>query len=176
SEEWRHPWRARCHQGYEQPLLRIWDEHSGSQPKNHSMLSRAPDMRLDTYQKRKSSLANHLDYREWIAGPYISFTTSPAAIEDHVRRRRGKDRGSQKLTVVDPKQRIANGLPVLDVLTEMENYEILDPYGLGNHYYINEHVCLWEVTEAEIVGHWEWDDLEQNENWYENIVMPAFKE
>lgn len=58
----------------------------------------------------------------------------------------------------------------------MQNYGIPDPYGRGNQYYINHHVCLWQVTEAEIVGHWPWTALEHDSNWYENIIMPAFRE
>lgn len=174
-EENRHAWRVRDYQSYEKPLLRIWDQYSGSEPiDGHGMESRAPDMRLDTFEKRRSTLADHLDHRQCIPGPYISFTTSPTAIEDLVRMR-VNNRGRQTLTVIDPNTRIRNGLPVLDVPTEMESYDILDPYGRGNQYYENHHVCLWEVTEAEIVGHWEWNTLEQDKNWYENIIMPEFR-
>lgn len=132
-------------------------------------------MRLDTYEKRRNSLAKHLDYQDWTPGPYISFTTNPAEIRNHVMRR-GKDRGPYKLTVVDPNKRINEGLPILDVLAEMESYGIQDPYRRCNQYYVDEHVCLWQVTEAQIVGQFEWVDLEQNDNWYQEIIMPAFRE
>ncbi|KAL2287022.1 hypothetical protein FJTKL_06047 [Diaporthe vaccinii] len=57
----------------------------------------------------------------------------------------------------------------------MDNYDISDPYGRRTEYYFDEHVCLWQVTEAEIVGHFRWDDLEQNDNWYQEIIIPAFR-
>lgn len=134
-------------------------------------------MRLDTYETRKNSLAKHLDYMDRTPGPYISFTTNPAEIQGHVmKRRRGRDRGPHTLTVIDPNKRTSMGLPILEVLAEMDRYGIPDPYGLGNAYYFDEHVCLWQVTEAEIVGHFPWDALEQNDNWYQDIIMPAFRE
>lgn len=55
------------------------------------------------------------------------------------------------------------------------HYNIQDPYGKSNHYYIDHHVCLWQVTEREIIGHWLWSDLAGHENWYEEIIMPAFR-
>lgn len=132
-------------------------------------------MRLDTLQNRRKSLAAHLDHKNWhIPGPFISFTTSQTRIEDLARMRLDR-RGSQTLTVIDPRRRINNGLPVLDVEAEMEFYSIPNPYGKGNEYYIDHYVCLWEVTEDEIVGNWSWDDLKDDAGWYENIIMPAFR-
>lgn len=43
--------------------------------------------------------------------------------------KRVKQRGTQKLTVIDPNSRIRNGLPILDLAAEMDYYKILDPYG-----------------------------------------------
>lgn len=175
-EEDRHAWRARHYQSHERPLMRIWDRYSGSQPiEGRGMKSRAPDMRLDTFQKRRSALADHLDHKKWASpGPYISCTTSPAAIEDLARMRANK-RGPQTLTVIDPNKRRDKGLPILDVPSEMESYDIPDPYGKGNQYNNHHKVCPWEVTEAEIVGHWEWDALEQDQNWHETTIMPEFR-
>ncbi|KAG6361348.1 hypothetical protein INS49_009573 [Diaporthe citri] len=133
-------------------------------------------MRLDTYEKRKSSLAKHLDYEHWTPGPYISFTSSPAVIQGYVMKRSGRSRGPHTLTVIDPSKRISMGLPILDVLAEMQSYRIPDPYGRGNQYCFGEHVCLWQVIEAEIVGHFPWDYLEQKDNWYQDIILPAFRE
>lgn len=105
------------------------------------MKSRAPDMRLDTYNVRKSSLAKHLDYKDWTPGPYISFNFSPAEIKGHVAKR-GEFRGPHWLTVIDPITRMSQGLPLLEVLAEMKSYGIQDPYGRRNQYYVDEHVCL----------------------------------
>jgi hypothetical protein len=42
-------------------------------------------------------------------------------------------------------------------------------------YYKNHHICLWEVTEEEFVGNWDWDSLVDFGPWYEQIILPAFK-
>lgn len=180
GEEDSHPWGVDYLQSLyphpTKPLLRIWDCYSGSQPiDGRGMFSRAPNMRLDTAERRKRTLAQHLNHSEWIASPYISFTTSPGAIQDLAPWRERRNRGPQTLTVVDPSTRIRTGLPVLDVATEMNNYNIPSPYGKSN-YYTNHFVCLWQVTEPEIVGKWSWGDLVKNKDWYQQIIIPAFEQ
>lgn len=177
-EEQRHPWSVNRSQELERPLLRIWDGCSGSRPeKDLKMLSRSPDEALGTREARKDSLALHLYHGNWkVPTPYISFTTSAEEIKNLANFRIGRRRGDQTLTVVDPKSRIRNGLPVLDVLTEMEYYSIPDPYRRGSAYYIEHYVCLWEVTAEEIVGHWKWHELAAMDNWYEEVIMPAFND
>jgi hypothetical protein len=71
------------------------------------MKSRASRQHLDTRESRKHSLATRINHKIW---PYISFTNSPAAIQDLAEfkdRRRGVP---QTLTVLDPNARIADGL------------------------------------------------------------------
>ncbi|KAH0844613.1 hypothetical protein FOPE_09809 [Fonsecaea pedrosoi] len=84
-------------------------------------------------------------------------------------------RGPFTLTVVDSDIRIRNGLPVLHVSDEMEYYHVPDPYDRTNEYYKDHYICLSEVTKKEIVGHWRWEVLVENANWYEEIVIPAFE-
>jgi hypothetical protein len=176
SEEQRHPWSIHESQQLDCPLLRIWDNKSGSQPDGDDrMLSRLPNKPLDTEQARKDSLATHLDHRDWTPTPYISFTTSASAIEDLARWRTTRRRGVQTLTVIDPAARLRTGLPILDVAAEMEYYCIPDPYKKGSKYYVNHYVCLWEVNEEEIVGHYGWEELAKTTNWYDEIVMPTFR-
>ncbi|KAF2622921.1 hypothetical protein BU25DRAFT_305163, partial [Macroventuria anomochaeta] len=174
-EEEMHPWAVNKSQQLDRPLLRIWDSWSGSQPdKDSRMLSRAPDMPLDTKEARRESLAAHLDHRNWAKPtPYISFTTSADAVA-RLADMRIQRRGPQTLTVVDPSSRLRNGLPVLDVTAEMDYHCILDPYGKGNEYYMDHYVCLWEVTAEEVVDRWDWAELTSEENWYEDVIMPAF--
>ncbi|KAK6062816.1 hypothetical protein SCUP515_12993 [Seiridium cupressi] len=174
-----HPWRAEPCPRFQGPLLRIWDGSSGSQPDNNSgrMMSRNPEMRLDIDEIRKSSLAKHLDHGEWIPSPYISFTSSPTAIELLALKRAGRSRkGEQMLTVIDPNKRLKSGLPILDVRVEMSYYDILDPYRRSNEYYENHFVCLWEVTPAEVVGHWKWNELSDNNDWFQTIILPAYRQ
>jgi hypothetical protein len=174
----RNQWSCKDPSMLDCPLLRIWDCCSGSKPDaDGRMLSRAPRRSLDTRKARKDSLTVHLDHRIWEPTPYISFRTSATATTDLAcRRARNNNRGPQTLTAIDPKIRVARGLPVLDVAAEMKYYSISNPYHRGDEYNGNHYVCLWEVTPEEVVGHWEWDEWANNENWYEEVVMPAFKE
>jgi hypothetical protein len=175
-EEQRHPWSVNKSQELDCPLLRIWDRMSGSVPREDGrMMSRSLSHSLGTKLARVSSLASHLDHKNWVHTPYVSFKSSANAIEELASKRISRgNRGVQYLTVIDPATRFKNGLPVLDVIAEMEHYSIRDPYQQGDKYYHHSYVCLWEITKEEIVSHWEWDELARNENWYEEIIMPAF--
>ncbi|OAQ88855.1 hypothetical protein VFPFJ_07320 [Purpureocillium lilacinum] len=162
------------------PLLRLWDEKSGSQPdESGRMLARAPRQRLCTLESRRESLEIHVDNGRWVVTPYISFSSLPEAIEDlaQVRDDPKKKRGPHKLIAINPGVREAKGLPVLDVGAEMEHYGIEDPYD-DSDYYENHYACLWEVTPEEIVGQWTWKKLMKNnkEDWYKEIVLPAFQQ
>jgi hypothetical protein len=176
TEDLQHSWSVDGLPPFDAPFLRIWDNNSGSQPDNEGrMRSRAPRQRLDTRESRKNSLAIHINHKIWEPTPYISFTTSPAAIQEMAPGRAIR-RGPQTLTVVNPNTRIANRLPILNVLAEMNHYGVKDPYRNSNRYYIDHYVCLWEVSSQEIIGHWKWNDLAQNEDWYNDIILPAFRE
>ncbi|KAI1182151.1 hypothetical protein F5B17DRAFT_444480 [Nemania serpens] len=164
DEETVHPWRSGLlYQRFQKPMLRIWDQYSGSQPgEDFSMLSRAPEMRLDDQESRRTSLAKHLDYRDWTPSPYISFTTSETRIESLAQMR--IKRGAQFLTVIDPNSRLRNGLPILNVEAEMGYYLIKDPYRRSNEYYADEYLCLWQVTTAERIGVYDWNSLVKDKN------------
>ncbi|KAF2759006.1 hypothetical protein EJ05DRAFT_463663 [Pseudovirgaria hyperparasitica] len=175
GEEEVHPWNTSQQQGatLETPFLRLWDEHSGSQPKDNHMKARATRQRLNTRASRKESLSLHLKHDTRTPTPYISFTVSPSAIRGLAPRRTEK-RGPQKLIVVDPIARKRNRMPFLHVLDEMDYYDIPDPYNQRNRYYRDHYICLWEVTPDEVVGQWDYDDLlSTSEDWYEDIILPA---
>jgi hypothetical protein len=175
AEDLQHSWSNHQFPPFEKPFLRIWDSYSGSQPDNEDrMKSRAPRQRLDTQKSRKESLATHINHKIWEPTPYISFTTSPEAIQALADPRVNR-RGPQTLTVVDPNTRIADRLPILDVRAEMDYYGVENPYGKVE-YYTDHYLCLWEVTGGEVIGHWEWTDLVANERWYHEIILPAFRE
>jgi hypothetical protein len=176
SEEQRHSWSVKKSQELDCPLLRIWDIMSGSQPdEDNRMLSRSPNQPLETEQARKDSLAIHLNHRDWRPTPYISCTISASAIEDLATLRMNRGRGVQTLTVIDPTVRFRSGFPILDVAAEMEYYCIPDPYNRGSKYYIDHYVCLWEVTREEIVGHYKWEELATTTDWYDEVIIPAFR-
>lgn len=175
-EEELHPWKLNRFSPFKVPFLRVWDYFSGSQPDDtNRMISRAPRRRLDTFESRKNSLTVHVDHKIWRPTPYISFTTSKEAAQLLAESRSERRRCQQTLTVVNPNVRIKKGLPILDISAEMDYYEVQDPYGMSNQYYKDHFLCIWEVLEDEIVGHWKWKDLDENPQWYEEIIMPAFK-
>ncbi|KAJ0133358.1 Uncharacterized protein HZ326_23576 [Fusarium oxysporum f. sp. albedinis] len=72
---WKHP--------VDKPLLRTWDDLSGSQPDGSGdMSARASDIPLTTFEARRSSHQTHIIHRNWAPTPYISFTSSPEALEN----------------------------------------------------------------------------------------------
>jgi len=159
------------------PLLRVWDTCSGSIPDHSSgrMQARLSRGVLATREARKTSLATHIDLRTWINTPYISFTSSPRAASELVHDRICfTRRGDQNLVAIDPGYRLQRGLPILDMAKEAERYGVKNPY--TRDFFSDHYLCLWEVTPAEVVGTWPWNKLREADNWYENIVMPAFKE
>ncbi|CAI7580335.1 unnamed protein product [Penicillium glandicola] len=152
-----HSWAKFPNPAYSVPLLRVWDKHSGSHPdQSDRMLARLPRQQLGSRESRIESLATHADYQVWEPTPFISFTAT--------------------LTVINPNVRIANGLPMLEMESELRYYEVQDPYARAYSYYKDEYLCLWEVTPVEVVAHWNWDDLIENVHWYEDEILPAFKE
>ncbi|KAF2962877.1 hypothetical protein GQX73_g10696 [Xylaria multiplex] len=175
-EEAEHPWRVDSPQPFNGPLLRVWDRMSGSKPEEDGrMMSRKPEMSLSDEESRRSSLSKHIDYGVWTPSPYISFTSCEVRAESLVKKRLRARRGSQMITVIDPNARIRKGLPIIHSETEMGYYGIPDPYNRNNEYYHDEYLCLWQVTAAEIVHHWEWSTLEHDTDWYQNIVLPDFE-
>ncbi|KAG9250048.1 uncharacterized protein F5Z01DRAFT_640628 [Emericellopsis atlantica] len=177
TEEEEHPWRASRSQALKVPLLRTWDYKSESRLNaDNCLMSRAPEHRLDTFEYRKKSLSTHLDHKHREPTPFIPFTTSATELEELAKFRAERPgRGAQKLTVVDPTVRLAAGLPVLNAAAEMNYYGIPDPYGKSNRYYEDHYLCLWQVSSDEVVGTWDWDVLVTNRDWYDEVVMPAFR-
>lgn len=129
-------------------------------------------MRLDDREMRIMTLKTHVDHGNWEDTPYISFSNCPQTIEELANwRSTRRGRGPQRIVVIDPRTRIELGLPVLHCGAEMDHYQVKAPY--GRDYWQNHYLCLWEVTPAEVVGIWEWDDLQRSTNWYDNVIMPA---
>jgi hypothetical protein len=73
--------------------------------------------------------------------------------------------------VIDPRTRIELGLPILHCGVEMDHYQVKAPY--KRDYWQNHYLYLWEVTPAEVVNIWEWDELQRSTNWSEDIIIPA---
>ena len=116
---------------------------------------------------------NHANHSNSVSTLYISFTSSPDAAVELANRRMRRRRGDQHLAVVDPGYRLLRGHPILDIAKEAERYGILGLY--RENYFLDHYLCLWEVTPDEVIGIWRLDDLRKHDNWYKNIVMPAFE-
>ncbi|KAF9885327.1 hypothetical protein FE257_013044 [Aspergillus nanangensis] len=171
-----HSWAKPPNPTYGGPLLRVWDRNSGSQPDTTDrMQARSPRLELGSRESRKTSLATHANYTLWNPTPFISFTASESGLQNFLSRRKGPSY-PRKLTVINPNVRIAKGLPMIEMQSELRYYGREDPYRKGYSHYEDEYLCLWEVTPDEIVKHWDWDFLSENVHWYEDEVLPAFKE
>ncbi|KAL4861340.1 hypothetical protein BDV12DRAFT_191138 [Aspergillus spectabilis] len=160
-EENMHPWGSVFSANPNLPLLRTWDE--------------SPRERLDTLKARKTFLSIHPNHRRWEPTPFISFTQSPQQLQDIANEREKRRNRFQTITVINPNVRIQKGLPMLNMEIEMGHYGVPDPYRKANEYYKNHHICLWEVTEEEFVGNWDWETLVDFGPWYEQIILPAFR-
>lgn len=110
----------------------IWRHITRSVEQSDLMMSRAPHQRLDTEKSRKTPLAIHIYHKVWEPTPYISFRTSPSAIQD-LADWRTQRRGAQTLAIINPDARIAAGLPILDTGAEIDHYRIT---GKSNEYCI----------------------------------------
>ncbi len=129
-------------------------------------------MRLDYEEIRIKTLETHTDHKNWEDTPYISFSNCPQSLEELANcRRTRRGRSLQRIVVIDPRIRLELGLPILHCGAEMAHYQVKAPY--SRDYWQNHYLCLWEVTPAEVVGIWEWDDLQRSTNWYEDVIIPA---
>lgn len=143
------------------------------------MFARESAQRLHTDKVRKRTLELHLNHRNWdVATPYISFQASEQRLRKLANLRMTRpSRETQIITVIDPEVRLTAGWPVLSVGEEMRYYGIQqDPYGYPSEEHDNHYVCLWRVEKEEIVGHWLWDDLCRDPDWYNTQILPAFQQ
>ncbi|RSL66150.1 hypothetical protein CEP54_003948 [Fusarium duplospermum] len=161
------------------PLLRTWDRMSGSQPdEDGHMFARNREQRLHTDEVRRDTLELHLNHSNWaVKTPYISFQASEQGLRKLADLRKIRGRSMQRITVIDPEVRLRAGWPVLSVGEEMRHYGITqDVYRYPPREHDDHYVCLWRVEKEEIVGHWLWDDLSQNPDWYNTVILPAFRQ
>ncbi|KAJ5108846.1 hypothetical protein N7456_005521 [Penicillium angulare] len=121
----------------------------------------------------KKELKRHGRYKNRKPTPFISFDTSPKAIEA-LANKQNNPRRKQWLTVINPAIRMKKGLPILNVDTA-RNYFTSQNCRSSSKSRKSNFICLWEVTCEEIVETWSWDDLCEDEDWYNNIVLPNFR-
>ena len=197
AEEYLHPWvepSSTTLQNYpsvgDRPLMRIRDCHTDYRPDEADLKSeenlnninaRNSGARLDTKELRNTALKNHTDYQNRIHTPFLSFTDCPSRIRylANMRFERpnkyGYTRGSQILTLINPKIRLEKGLPILNAKEELQRYNVGDFYNKDYDYNKDEYLCLWGITEDEIVSHYNWEELRKDPKWYQNTVMRDFK-
>jgi hypothetical protein len=150
---------------------------SGSLPDEFGdMYARAPNMPLRTSQARRSTLQTHIRNNRWEATPYISFTSSPEVLENFADFRSTRPyREDQTIVAIDPAVRLEAQRPVINYGDEIRYYNIEVPYRLSQEELNSHYICLWEVRADEIVGRWSWNELSSNPNWYEDVILPAFR-
>ena len=202
AEEYLHPWAQPSSitlQRYpslgDQPLMRIRDCYTDdyhtdyrpveadlkSEQNLNNIKARDSRARLDTKRSRAIALRIHSNYRYRKPTPFLSFTDRPSRIEylANMRFERsneyGYTRGSQILTIINPKIRLEKGLPLLNTKEELQRYNVGDFYNKDYDYNKDEYLCLWGITEDEIVSHYNWEELRKDPRWYQNTVMPGFK-
>ncbi|KAB8209722.1 hypothetical protein BDV34DRAFT_221230 [Aspergillus parasiticus] len=174
TEEDEHPWYCAFRVALDKPLLRTWYSHSAVKPTSKNRIySRDQFKRLDTFEARAISLSLHA-HTNRAPTPFISFTTSTGAARK-VAQKRARKRGSQMLTVINPRVRRANGRYLLSTVDEMCYYGVRKPHRTFYQDYQDEYLCLWVVGKEEIVGHWKWDKLVEEKNWYQATILPAFR-
>jgi hypothetical protein len=175
-EEDRHPWGVNRLPVFDRPFLRICDDYWGPiLDETGRMLSGDPRGRLDTKNARTSSLAEHSYSGTWPT-PFISFIAPKVALQELLALGTSfttEIRGALKIVAINPNTRIAKGLPILNFKDEIDYYHVSGRYSES---YTDHYLCLWEVAGDEVIGQWDWDELAKNDRWYEDIIMPAFKE
>jgi hypothetical protein len=186
TEEVIHPWHTQpavSHRSREWviPLMRVrdWLTDDEPDPETGIMRSRAHRATLRTAAERKNALTIHLNHANWTATPFLSFSSSPSAIWEiaEFRRQPERGRGAQTITVINPDARTHAGLPTISVAQAMKDYRVDFPAHYWKKTYDKDyHLCLWEVSREEIVGHYEWDTLRNNPDWYQEIILPAYQD
>jgi hypothetical protein len=125
-----HSWANPPDPTYGGPLLRVWDSrNSGSHPdESNRMLARLPCLQLRSRESRKESLATHADHTIRVPTPFISFSESVFNLQRFLSRRKGPSY-TGTLTIINPNTRIAHGLPMIKMQSELRYYGIQNPYG-----------------------------------------------
>ncbi|PYH96509.1 hypothetical protein BO71DRAFT_439468 [Aspergillus ellipticus CBS 707.79] len=180
DEEAFHTW-TQLSTGLTYPLLMTQNHDcSNIHHKGEGMLSGSPDAHLSNAETRTGHLTRHMNAspnaRATTKGPFLHFTLDPDRLSDIASSLGSRTGKAQTITVISPLVRAVVGLPVLNLEDELWYYEVELPGGkVAYRAYDEDFLCLWQITEPEIVGHWEWEDLKGIEGWYGKIVMPAFK-
>lgn len=178
-EEDQRPW-ARKAAVVDKPLLRLWDEFSDGKPdQSNNLVSNRPQGHLHSFRARQTALSiqvsDHGAYGT-PASPFIAFQGNPSEL-GFIAAYWNRSATDKYLTVINPNVRAANRLPTLNLLEEMKYYRASRPSARpSDAWYGEQYLCLWQVGWDEVVGTWMWNYLCDDENWYENIVYPAFLE
>lgn len=82
-------------------------------------------------------------------------------------------RGDQALVIVDTRRHLELSLPILRAEDEMGFYDVDDPYHKDYGYHRGHYLFPREVTPDEITGFASRNNPSQNENWYDDLILPA---
>ncbi|EHL01481.1 putative Cholesterol 7-alpha-monooxygenase [Glarea lozoyensis 74030] len=139
---------------------------------SEGLISFKDEVRLDTPERRSHHIANHADY----------------ANQSKRKQEKKKIASVTKLVMVNPKARIAKGLPLLSMMEQLEFYKITPKCGDPNIYgpdnwYRHEYLAVFSVSPDEIAGTWCWEHVEKwitkNRSsfraWIEVVAAPVLK-
>ncbi len=65
------------------------------------------------------------------------------------------------MSLINLTRRWEISLPFLHAETEMKTYRVSDPYSCGHRFYRDEVLCLWGITQEEVVHTWSWEETSQ---------------
>lgn len=175
--------------------LRAVDQSSKCQIRDHrvGIPSTGSDERLDTLNRRLKHLKNHADWQGWKGKtPFISTTSHFEQITQSVIPRLKKRQGNNlvkdniKLTLFNPRARLAAGLPILRVDKELRHYNMKDKAIVNPdaEYHRHEYLLPFNAGPKEIVGTWTWQSIElwMDKNfadfpaWMKEVGYPALEE
>jgi len=173
KHEDQHPWHKKSFSiSSLNPFMRITNKYSGSNPDSRGYRWARGPWSLATHESRKLALELHSNRRNRERTPFISFTDSASGVHK-VANTRFHDE-EMKLTVIHPIARLKLGLPMIKMVDEQEYYDCELPRDGWS--YENEFLCLLAVTPKEVVGCWYWSELRENSNWYEDVIMPKYRQ
>lgn len=140
--------------------LRVMDQYSQSQLA-HGRIVAPADTNLDTRTSRHAVLGLHATHGNWTeSSPLISADACPHSTIARARRYRSRRRGPSYVSLINNMVRLRFGYPAVSAYQEMLHYQVPDPYNGDYEYYRSQILYPYAIFEEEIVGTWDWSDVE----------------
>jgi hypothetical protein len=158
----------------------VWVFFSSALREQHQDLAEYPFGHRERPPFEPVSNPPWIDGHRW-KSPFIPVSTSPSWIAYQAAREKQliletkpAKPPRQYLILTDPRVRLREGLPIINFDEEATYFDLArELWGYTRHE--STWLCLYQVTRAEIVWIWRWDDLKDDVHWYENTVKPALR-